>query len=180
VKEEIRNMLVERGTVSDIEELALLYDELNDYLAKGKNYPGWKKGIYPTRHNAIQGIADGTLYVARSSGKIAGSIILNHNPETAYHDVTWGIDAEYSDIVVIHTFVVHPAYLKKGIGKSLMDFTTQQCINECMKSIRLDVYENNIPAINLYEKCGFMYMGTVDLGLGMYGLNNFRLYEKVL
>jgi RimJ/RimL family protein N-acetyltransferase len=26
-----------------------------------------------------------------------------------------------------------------------------------VKSIRLDVYEGNIPAIRLYEKCGFKY-----------------------
>jgi len=44
----------------------------------------------------------------------------------------------------------------------------------------LDVYEGNIPAIKLYEKCGFKYMDTVDLGLGRYGLNWFRLYERML
>ncbi len=48
------------------------------------------------------------------------------------------------------------------------------------KSIRLDVYEGNIPAIRLYEKCGFEYVNTVDLGLGNYGLKWFKLYEKLL
>ncbi|BCJ94458.1 hypothetical protein acsn021_20270 [Anaerocolumna cellulosilytica] len=38
-------MVIEKGNESDIEELALLYDELNDYLAKGINYPGWKKAF---------------------------------------------------------------------------------------------------------------------------------------
>jgi len=49
-----------------------------------------------------------------------------------------------------------------------------------MKSIRLDVYEKNIPAILLYEKCGFEYIDTVDLELGNYGLDWFKLYEKVI
>jgi RimJ/RimL family protein N-acetyltransferase len=44
----------------------------------------------------------------------------------------------------------------------------------------LDVYEGNIPAISLYEKYGFKYIDTVDLGLGNYGLDWFRLYEKLL
>lgn len=30
------------------------------------------------------------------------------------------------------------------------------------------------------EKCGFEYIDTVDLGLGNYGLNWFKLYEKVV
>ncbi len=61
-----------------------------------------------------------------------------------------------------------------------MDFAIEHSIKSQVKSIRLDVYEGNIPAIKLYEKCGFKYIDTVDLGLGNYGLNWFRLYEKLL
>jgi Acetyltransferases len=174
------NTIIEKGNKSDIEELALLYDELNDSLARGRNYPGWRKGVYPVREIAIDGIANGELYVARQSGKIAGSIILNHTPEEAYYGVKWRIDADYSDVFVVHTLAVHPAYSKKGIGASLMEFATQHGIKEHIESIRLDVYENNIPAISLYEKSGFMYVDTADLGLGNYGLDRFRLYEKLL
>ncbi|MEL7655425.1 MAG: GNAT family N-acetyltransferase, partial [Bacillota bacterium] len=156
------HIIIEKGLESDIEELALLYDDLNDYLARSENYPGWRKGIYPTRENAIEGIANGDLYVARASGKIAGSIILNHEPVPAYHEVNWGIDADYSEIFVVHTFAVHPAYLKKGIGSNLIEFAVQHSIKKHIKSIRLDVYEHNLPAIRLYEKNGFTYVGTVD------------------
>ncbi len=174
------NIMIEKGLTSDIEELALLYDDLNDYLARGENYPGWRKGIYPIRENAIEGIANGHLYVARASGKLAGTMILNHEPMPAYHGANWGLDADYSEIFVIHTFAVHPAYLQKGIGSNLIEFAVQHSINKHIKSIRLDVYEHNLPAIRLYEKNGFTYVDTVDLGLGHYGLNYFRLYEKLL
>lgn len=122
----------------------------------------------------------GNLYVAKQSEKIVGSIILSHDPEPAYHKVKWRIDVNYSDVFVVYTFAVHPAYLKAGVGTSLMEFATQQSLNEHIKSIRLDVYENNIPAIRLYEKNGFNYVDTVDLGLGNYGLDRFKLYEKLL
>ncbi|XAM46318.1 hypothetical protein TPDSL_28260 [Terrisporobacter petrolearius] len=49
-----------------------------------------------------------------------------------------------------------------------------------IKELRLDVYEKNLPAIKLYEKFGFKYIDTVDLGLENYGLKWFRLYEKLL
>lgn len=49
-----------------------------------------------------------------------------------------------------------------------------------MKAIRLDVYRRNEPAIRLYERCGFHYVDTVDLGLSEHGLDRFKLYERVL
>ena len=67
-----------------------------------------------------------------------------------------------------------------GVGRALMDYSFEQAQQSGIKSIRLDVYENNLPAIYLYEKCGFEYIDTVDLGLGNYGLNWFKLYEKVV
>ena len=70
--------------------------------------------------------------------------------------------------------------MKCGVGKSLMEFADEYSIKAQVKSIRLDVYEGNIPAIKLYEKCNFKYIDTVDLGLGNYGLDWFKLYEKLI
>ncbi|MBL4931218.1 GNAT family N-acetyltransferase [Clostridium paridis] len=171
---------IEKGTENDIDELERLYDDLNDYLESGINYPGWIKGIYPIRETAADGIKAGTLFVLRVNNKIAGSVILSHEPEEAYRDVTWGIEAAYKDIIVIHTFVVHPKYMKNGVGKKLMDFAKSYSIEEKMKSIRLDVSIHNKPAIALYEKCGYKYVGTVDLGLNIPHLIWFKLYEIIL
>lgn len=173
-------LIIESGTVNDIDELEQLYNDLNDYLAKGTNYPGWIKGIYPIRQNAVDGISNSNLYVARMDGQIVGSIILNHEPEPAYNNAKWEFDYNYSEVFVIHTFAIHPDFLKCGVGKALMNFSVEQSIKSNIKSIRLDVYEKNIPAIKLYEKCGFNYVDTVDLGLGCHGLDWFKLYEKSL
>lgn len=172
--------IFELGKTNDIDEIEQLYNDINDFLAAGVNYPGWRKGIYPNRQTAIDGVKDGSLYVARHNGKIVGSVILSHKPEPAYHKVKWEFESDYSDVFVVYTFVVHPQFLKCGVGKALIDFTIEHSIKSQAKSIRLDVYEDNIPAIRLYEKSGFKYIDTVDLGLGNYGLNWFKLYEKLL
>lgn len=175
------DLIFEIGKTADVDELSKLYDVLNDYLEKNGNYPGWKKGIYPTRQQAEDGIKNGTLFVARDNGKIAGSVILNHEPEEAYHKAKWHFKSpDYLDVIVIHTLVVHPDYLKCGVGKALMDFAIVHSIQAEAKSIRLDVYEENAPAIALYEKLGFEHVDTVDLGLREYGLDWFKLYEKML
>lgn len=158
----------------------ILLIDLNDYLSATTNYPGWIKGIYPIREDAVAGIENNTLFVVRHDGKIAGSIILDHHPDEAYNNVRWKIEADYSRIFVISTFVVHPSFLKMGIGRALMDYSFKLAQQSGIKSIRLDVYENNLPAISLYEKCGFEYIDTVDLGFGNYGLDWFKLYEKLV
>ena len=53
--------IIEPGTSADIDELEKLYNELNDYLAATINYPGWIKGIYPIREDAVAGVNDNAL-----------------------------------------------------------------------------------------------------------------------
>ena len=172
--------VIESGTTADIDELEKLYDDLNDYLSATTNYPGWIKGINPIHEDAVVGIDNNTLFVVRYDGKIAGSIILDHHPDEAYNSVRWKIDADYNHVFVIRTFVVHPSFLKMGIGRALMDYSFELAQQSGIKSIRLDVYENNLPAISLYEKCGFEDIDTVDFGFGNYGLDWFKLYEKLV
>lgn len=179
-KSDSNEYFIEKGTVNDIDELENLYDSLNDYLELGTNYAGWAKGIYPIRETAVSGIQNNNLFVLKMDNKIAGSIILNHEPETAYAQVIWGIEADYKDIIVIHTLVVHPKYMKNGVGKKLMDFAKRYSIEQEIKTIRLDVSIHNTPAIALYQKCGYKYVGTVDLGLNIPELVWFKLYEIIL
>lgn len=175
-----RNIVIEKGRMEDLDELEKLYNELNDALAAGINYPGWLRGIYPVRENAEEGLEEECLYVARCDGKIAGTIILSHKPEEGYHTVTWKSEDDYGRIAVVHTLAVHPEFRGWGIGKALMDFSVRHCREAGLKSIRLDVYEKNEPAIGLYESSGFEYIATVDLGYGEYGLDWFKLYERLL
>ena len=79
------NLVIESGLLADIDELERLYDNLNDYLSSTTNYPGWIKGIYPIRENAVTGIQNNNLFIAKYNGEIVGSIILDHQPEEAYH-----------------------------------------------------------------------------------------------
>lgn len=169
-----------QGTPADLAEIGQLYNDLHDHLAQTVNYPGWVRGIYPVLETAQDGIAQGTLYLAKLADKIVGSVILNHMPEQGYDGAPWAIAAEPDQVLVIHTFVTHPAYQKLGVGKALLAFAEQLGRLQGMKAIRLDVYQNNLPAIGLYEKCGYRYVDTVDLGLGCYGLDWFKLYEKLL
>lgn len=174
------NVIIKRAEESHLDEIENLYNELNDYFASTVNYPGWIKHIYPIRETAIKGIEEQNLYIAYVNDMIVGSMILNHISEEAYNQVQWLIDAEDKDILVVRTLVVHPTFLKRKIGASLLEFTKQHAKNKSLKSIRLDVSVNNTPAITLYEKMGYRYIDTVDLGLPYEHLKWFKLYELLI
>lgn len=173
-------MKIRKGTPEDVAAVSSLYNELNAYLEANTNYPGWKKGIYPAEEDACQATAENTLFVAESGGRIIGTVILNHKPEQGYEQADWKNDLNYSEILVVHTFAVHPAFLRKGIGRNMIRWISDYAAGTGMKAVRLDVYEKNIPAIHVYEAAGFEYIATEDLGYGKYGLGDFRLYQKVL
>lgn len=173
-------IVMERGKKSDIDELEQLYNDLNDYFEHHTHYPGWKKGIYPVKQTAADGIEGGGLFVARADNRIVGTVILRHEPETAYSQADWHVDLSYDDILVVYTLAVHPQFLNRGVGKKLMDFIVGYGKQNNIKSIRLDVYERNKPAINLYKQYGFKFIDKVDLGYGHYGLEYFDLYQKIL
>lgn len=174
------SVYIRKGLMSDADELEKLYDDLNDYSAENINYCGFKKGIYPTRIDAVKGIEENNLYVAIKGDVIVGSFILRHKPEEAYNSACWKKDLTYDKVLVIYTFVVHPNYSNQGIGSKLLDFAEELAKEQGVESLRLDVYSINLPAIHVYEKNNFEYIDTVDLGLEEYGLKWFKLYEKLI
>ena len=174
-------MEIRKGRIEDIDELAALYDAVNDHLERHVNYAGWKKGVYPVREDAERAVGNGTLFAAVEDGRIVGTFILLNRPEAGYAQADWGNELDYSEIFVLHTFAVHPRYLRTGIGKTLLEYILKYAADMNMKAVRLDVYEKNTPAIRLYEKLGFEYIDTVDLGYGsIYGLDWFRLYQRLI
>lgn len=173
-------MYIRKAVSTDIDEIECLYNDLNDYLAQNVNYPGWRRDVYPIRQNAEDGFNEQALYVVLEDERIVGTFILRHRPEPAYNEVDWKNDFSYEEIYVIYTLAVHLSYLKHHIGDIIMEYIISLAEKEKMKAIRLDVYENNVPAIGLYEKHGFEYIDTVDLGYSEYGLDYFKLYQYIV
>lgn len=165
---------------TDLDEIEKMFDGLNDYL-EGRLYgPEWKKDIYPTREDASQQLENGSLYVLKINQRIAGTISLSCHQEDAYKKARWNIEASADEVLVIRLLAVHPDFIKQGISAAMIDFAKSAAIKQGCKTIRLDVVNQNIPACQLYEKSGFKYVATVDLGLTYERLKWFRLYEFVI
>lgn len=165
------------ATIEDLHDIEKLYDDLNKYLEEEVNYCGWKRGIYPTKETALLGIKNNSLYLLKIDEEIAGAVIIDQNQDKAYSNVDWNTEVDPDKIMVVHTLAINPKYMKCGVGYELMEFVKQYSRDLGKMSVRLDVSIENTPAINLYEKCGYDYIGTVELSFK--GLDSvwFRLYE---
>jgi len=78
---------------------------------------------------------------------------------------TWHI----VDEAHITTIAVHPDVRRQHIADALIVKSLEDCYNEFIKYITLEVRVSNIPAIKLYEKYGFKSLGTRK---GYYQDNN--------
>lgn len=59
----------------------------------------------------------------------------------------------------ITNIAVLPLFRRMGIGKIIVEKLVEQALKMGAYDIVLEVNENNIPAISLYEKCGFKTVG---------------------
>lgn len=174
------NYIIELARTSDIDKVEKLYDDLNDYLEVKVNYAGWRKGIYPTRETAINGIKNKSLFLLKSNNEILACVILDNKQDPAYSEINWEDDFAEHEVMVVHTLAVSPKYMKQGIAQRLLSFIKEYSSQLKMKAIRLDVATYNKPAVSLYEKHGYVYKGTVDLGLVNLDTVWFKVYELKL
>lgn len=184
VQENVEKILVrlkvtiEKATMQDLDAVEALYNDVCDYLADKEYNPGWRKGGFPARENALCFIEPGAMYVAKVDEKVVGSISLTFNPSAEIDEQSPDVEITQKDIMYIHIFTVHPGYQRYGIGSQLLDFAQKFAGNAGAKALQLYVWEKNSVAIKAYEKKGFVCIGKDDIGLSEYGLDWFCLYEK--
>ncbi len=174
------SIIIRKATDHDLDAIERLYNDLNDHLAAGVNYPGWRKGSYPLRRDAEEGLAEGTLYAAELNGQIAGTVMYLRTQCAPYKTVDWQLPFDVP-VIALHILAVHPDFQGHGVGRALMDYAETLARETGALAVRLDTHEGNLPACRLYESCGYSMRGLVDLGLEeKYGLKWYKTYEKLI
>lgn len=77
----------------------------------------------------------------------------------------------------IMNIAVLPSYRRKGIAKGLLCTLFEIANNKKCENITLEVAEDNISAISLYEKCGFACVGKRN---AFYNGKDALIMEKQL
>jgi GNAT superfamily N-acetyltransferase len=128
---------------------------------------------YPTPKKLAQDIQGGNLIVADAQGVAAAAVVLDARPDPEYSRVAWKCDGRYAGIV--HRLMVRPEFQGQGLAQRMIEHVEERARQLGYTSVRLDAYTGNPVALRLYEKLGYLAVGTIRLRKG-----EFRCYEKVL
>lgn len=156
------------------------YYSLIDAMEDAEYKPGWEKDIYPTQEFLINSIKNKELYVGETDGCIAACMVVNHEYNDGYNDIHWSVEAEDSELLVIHALGVHPVFSGKGMAKQMVEHVIETARVNKIKAIRLDVLGGNIPAEKVYTQIGFVYRDTIKMFYEDTGWTNFKLFEYIV
>ena len=173
--------MIRPATAADLNQVAAIYDEILDHEAATVSYTNWKKGSYPTRADAERALAAGTLFVGEGEdGQLYGCVNLNHIQPPEYASLPWSIPAREEEVLVIHTLCIPPSCAGRGHGKEFVRFAEEHGRSIGCKVIRLDTYEGNLPALTMYPRLGYSYVGETEFFFEGFIREILRCFEKQL
>lgn len=161
----------------DIAAVGTFYDGVVEYLCEAINYPKWTYKEYPSEKSVREMTKAGSQFMCIDKTEVVGAFVLNDDPQGAYVNASWSRKLVRGEYMVCHTLATSPSVQGKGIGIQMVEYCIDYAKTHGFKGLRLDVVPDNIPARKLYEKCGFQYVGDVDLERNIEEIPLFSMYE---
>ena len=171
------NTKLSKAAMSDLGQIRSLYERRLDSNEEYANILQWKKGVYPKDADWKNYIENGEMYLLTVDDALAGAVVLTKSQSAEYHDVHWQIDAQDTDVSVIHLLAIDPAYQGKGLATVILDAAMKIAADTKKRAVRLDAIGTNEPAQKLYERYGFVKCGTARLFYDSCGWQDFVFYE---
>ena len=143
-------VLIEKATPKDAKGLLEYLKQIgseSDNLSFGAEGLGFSVEAEEEYLSAIEDSADSVMLVAKENGKIIGSASLNRLPRRMKHRGDFSVS-------------VLKEYHNRGIGTALTKAVIDFARENGFSVIDLQVRSDNVAAIHLYEKLGFVKTGT--------------------
>ena len=172
--------MIRKATLSDLDAVEQLYNELHDAKEAGLIPVIWKRGIYPTRETASAALERNELFVLDHDGKIIGSAIINQTQYDFYANAPWKYETPDDQVCVLHTLMISPAEFGKGHARAFLNYYETYAHEHGCPELRIDTNERNTVARAMYKKHGYDEIGIVPTVFnGIPGIN-LVLLEKHL
>lgn len=161
---------IRKATENDIDNINDIYKKVIVDLNKKKIDMLWGD-VYPFCEIEYD-IKDNNMYIIELDDLIVGSYVLSDFDDPDYHEIKWNNNTNF---VYLNRLVINPKFQGKGIAKEVLKLIEEDMKNNNYETIRLTVYEHNLPAIKLYEKFGFT---RINEGFWQLEDKTFIGYEK--
>ena len=153
---------IRRAVPGDIPRVAAIYDHILTEEEQGRAVIGWIRGVYPTEKTAQDALEAGTLFVLERDGAIAAAAKIDQNQVPEYAGVPWWYpDVPDSQVMVLHTLVVDPAFAGQGCGSEFVRFYEDYALSRGCPYLRMDTNARNTAARRLYARLGYWEAGVV-------------------
>ena len=101
------------------------------------------------------------MFVCELDGKTVASGIINELQPDAYRCDLWGEHLNDSYVLVLHTLVVSPDAMGRGIGRKFVAFYESYSRGHGYRALRIDTQAKNLRARKMYAVLGFREVGIV-------------------
>lgn len=166
-------MNIRLANLEDIPQIMQLIRELVPVMNEAGNFQ-WDDH-YPNANVFETDIAEKQLWLAESSGKLAGIIAITTDQDPGYADAGWDIN---EPAIVVHRLAVSIHYQGKGIAAQMMHQAEVVAREVGLNKIRVDTNKVNRATNQLFPKLGYVYAGEISL-TGRPGMR-FNCYQKLL
>ena len=170
-------MSLELATQNDFDAIIAFYDDVTARTPEMATYARWSKGKHPTVKGIRAYIDEGSMYLYRECGAIAGAMAVTMYQDEDYHAIEWTQQVVDDKVAVIHILAVSPDAQGNGIGSEMIREAIRMAESKGMQTIRLDALASNTPARRLYERLGFEYRGKQHLYAENTGWTDFYFFE---
>lgn len=153
--------MIRKAVRADLDAVAGIYDELHQAEEAGLITVGWKRGVYPVRSTAEAALERGDLFVLEEDGAVLGSGIINRIQVGVYAEAPWEHEAPDDRVCVLHTLVIAPAAMGRGLGKRFVRFYEAYALEHGCRELRIDTNERNETARAMYRRLGYRETAVV-------------------
>lgn len=133
-------MTIRKGTINDIDELVLLFDDYRVFYEMPSDIESARTFI----SNRISQ-NESEIFVAEFENKLVGFVQLYPLFSSTRMKKLW----------LLNDLFVNPNYRNKGISIALIEEAKKLCINTKACGMMLETAKSNIVGNNLYPKTGF-------------------------
>ncbi len=166
--------IVVRGLrLGDLEELEWALNHVNVFATLGSGF--YEGLVWWDKDRIVKMVFEGKLYplVAQdaSNGRVVGMASLEPLARRPIGDVL-------SNAYSVALFVA-AEYQGIGVGSKLMKELLLLAKRLHARTLTLEVFENNLPALNLYEKYGFVKAGRLPIWVQRGYIWSLKMYKQL-
>lgn len=191
-------MIVRTASVDELPQIETMYAAIVDAMQNTPLDVWWQMGSHPSHEMLMDAANAGDLLVVvddecddsnaavdgtdteRMANPVLGACILNGVQGVDYGIIDWDVQCDVTEVNVLHLLGVSPAARGRGVGRAIIDKASAMATERGMKSLRLDTFDNNAPAIALYRSCGFTDHGVYEIHVGRGLIHASHLMEMDL